>query len=77
MDVGRLGLFSMLKGATGYGHAIHVHKAHVGSDEQSAHAYLARAGAHGAHGAIAMITCKDAETRGTVTSRAADRGIES
>jgi len=72
--VGFLGLFSMLRGATRYGHAVHVREAHVGSDEETAHAYLARAGSRGA---IAMICCKDADTRGTAAARAADRGVES
>jgi hypothetical protein len=72
--VGFIGLISMLKGGKRFGHAVHVHKAHVGSDEQAAHAMLARAGAHGA---LALVSCSDAETRRTVAARAADLGSES
>ena len=72
--VGFLGLFSMLKGGKRFGHAVHVHEGHVGSDEQAAHAILARAGAHGA---LALLSCKDEDTRETVAARAAERGSES
>ena len=72
--VGFIGLLSMLKGGKRFGHAVHVHKAHVGSDEQAAHAMLARAGAHGA---LVLVSCKDAGTRSTAAARAADLGSES
>ena len=69
-----MGLTSMLKGGKRFGHAAHVRKAHVGSDEQAGHAMLARAGAHGA---LALICCKDADTRRTVAAGAAELGSES
>ena len=72
--VGFMGLLSMLRGGKGFGHAVHVREAHVGSDEQAAHAILARAGAHGA---LALVSCKDADTRHTVAVLAAELGSES
>ena len=72
--VGFMGLTSTLKGGKGFAHAVHLHKGHVGSDEQAAHAILARAGEHGA---LLLVSCKDADTRSTVAARAADRGTES
>ena len=72
--VGFLGLFSTARGGKRFAHAVHVREAHVGSDEQAAHAILARAGAHGA---LALISCKDADTRREVSERAAERGSES
>jgi hypothetical protein len=72
--LGLMGLLSTLKGATGFGHAVHLHEAHVGSDEQAAHAILARAGEHAA---LALVCCKDPEASHTVAERAADRGSES
>jgi hypothetical protein len=70
MMVGLMGLGSMLKGAKRGGHAVHVHKAHVGSDDHAAHAILAKAGPDAA---VALICCKDEETRHTVTARFAER----
>ena len=72
--LGLMGLLSTLKGATGFGHAVHLHEAHVGSDEQTAHAILARAGAHAA---IALVSCKDPVLSRTVAQQAADQGSES
>jgi len=72
--LGFMGLFSSLKGAMGFGHAVHVHEGRVGSDEQAAHAILARAGAPAA---LALVCCKDPETSHTVAERAAERGSES
>jgi hypothetical protein len=72
--VGLLGLFSTLKGAKSEAHAIHLREAHVGSDEQAAHAILAEAGPDAA---VAMVCCKDQETRDAVTQRAAERAIRS
>jgi uncharacterized membrane protein len=69
--VGFMGLFSTLKGAKSGGHAVHLREAHVGSDEQAAHAILAKAGPNAA---IALVCCNDPETRHTVAARAADRG---
>ncbi len=68
--VGFIGLLSTLKGAKGLGHTAHLHEAHVGSDEQTAHAILAKAGPSAA---ITLVCCKDSETRHAVTARAADR----
>ena len=70
LTVGLIGLFSALKGAKGGGHAVHVHEAHVGSDEQAAHAILAQAGPDAA---VGLVCCNDRETRHTVAARAADR----
>lgn len=72
--LGFMGLFSTLKGTTGFGHAVHRHEGHVGSDEQAAHAILARAGPQAA---LALVSCKDPETSRRVAERAADRGSES
>lgn len=72
--VGFIGLLSMLKGGRRFGHAVHVHAGHVGSDEEAAHAILARAGAHGE---LALVSCKNADTQGAVAARAAERGSES
>ena len=72
--LGFAGLRSTLKGATGFEHAVHLHEGRVGSDEQAAHAILARAGVHAA---LALVCCKDPETGRTVAERAADRGSES
>ena len=72
--VGFMGLLSMLRGGKSFGHSVRLHEAHVGSDEQAAHAILARAGPHAA---LALVCCKDPETGRTVAERAADRGSES
>jgi hypothetical protein len=45
-----------------------VHKGHVGSDERRAHEILAEAGSHGA---LALVRCKDQETRQMVAAAAA------
>jgi hypothetical protein len=52
------------------GHAVHVREAHVGSDEQAAHAILAEAGPNAA---VALVCCKDPETRHIVAAQAVDR----
>ena len=70
LTVGMMGLWSMLKGAKRGGHAVHVHEAHVGSDEHAAHAILAKAGPDAA---VALVCCKDGETRHTVAARVAER----
>ena len=72
--VGFMGLFSTARGGKRFAHAVHLREAHVGSDEQATHAILARAGAHGA---LALVSCKDGDTRREVAERAADRGTES
>ena len=69
-----MGLTSTLNGGKRFAHAVHVHKGHVGSDEQAAHAMLARAGAHGA---LVLVCCNDTDTRRTVAAQAADLGSES
>jgi hypothetical protein len=66
--IGFIGLFSMLKGAKSQAHAAHVRKGHVGSDEHRAHEILADAGTHGA---LALVRCKDQETRQMVAAAAA------
>ena len=72
--VGFMGLFSGARGAQSFGQAVHVREARVGSDEQAAHAIIARAGAHAA---IVLVCCKDPETRDEVAARAAERASES
>jgi len=69
-----MGLFSGARGAQSFGHAVHVREARVGSDEQAAHAIIARAGTHAA---IALVCCEDADTRDEVAARAAERAGES
>jgi hypothetical protein len=71
--VGFMGLWSSLRGAEGVRDAAHQRQGRVGSDDQSAHAILARAGPHAA---IALVCC-DAETQRAVAAHAADRGSES
>ena len=72
--VGFMGLFSTLKGAKSQAHAAHVRKGHTGSDEHQAHKILAGAGPHAA---IALVRCKDQETRQMVAAAAADSAIDS
>ena len=69
--VGFMGLVSTLKGGGRFAYAVQVRESHVGSDEQAAHAILARAGAHGA---LVLIRCQDEDTRRTVAARAGDSG---
>lgn len=70
MTLGLIGIVSMLKGVKSGGHTVHQHQAHVGSDEEAAHAILAQAGPDAA---IALICCKDEETRQTVAAQVAER----
>ena len=72
--VGFMGLFSILRGAKGGIHAAHVREGHVGSDEHQAHKILAEAGPHAA---IALVRCKDQETRQMVAAAAADSARDS
>ncbi|MEV0536008.1 hypothetical protein [Kitasatospora sp. NPDC050463] len=72
--IGFMGTVSMLRGAQRGGHAGHVHKGHVGSDERAAHRILAQAGPNAA---VILVTCQDRETRKTVAARAAERAIAS
>ena len=67
--VGFMGLFSMLKGARGGVRAVEERKGHVGSGEHQVHKILAAAGPHAA---LALVLCKDPETRQSVTAAAAD-----
>jgi hypothetical protein len=71
---GLLGLFSMLKGAKGEVHAVHVREGHVGSGEHRAHEILAGAGPHAA---IVLVRCEDQKTRQLVAAAAADRAKDS
>jgi hypothetical protein len=66
--VGFMGLFSTLKGAKSQAHAAHVREGHAGSQEHRAHKILAEAGPHAA---IALVRCKDQQTRQTVAAAAA------
>jgi hypothetical protein len=68
--VGFMGMVSTLKGAKGGRQAVHEREAHVGSEEQAAHAILAKAGPNAA---LALVCCKDSETRHAVAAQAADR----
>jgi hypothetical protein len=72
--VGFMGLLPTLRGAQGMRHAGHLRERRVGSDDQSAHAILARAGQHAA---MALVCCQDVEMQRTVGAHAADRGSES
>jgi uncharacterized membrane protein len=72
--IGFMGLFSTLKGAKSQAHAAHVHEGHVGSDEHRAHKILAEAGPDAA---IALVRCKDQETRQMVVAAAADSAKDS
>jgi hypothetical protein len=67
--VGFLGLVSTLRGAKGTAHAAHKRGSHVGSDDERAHEILAQAGSGAA---LALVRCKDRETRQAVAARAAD-----
>jgi hypothetical protein len=67
--VGLIGLGATLKGAKSQAHAAHVHKRHVGSDAHRTHKILAEAGPNAA---IALVRCKDQETRQMVAAAAAD-----
>ena len=67
--VGFMGLWSTLKGAKSGVHAAHVREGHAGSDEHQAHKILAEAGPHAA---LALVRCKDQETRQMVAAAAAD-----
>jgi len=67
MMVGLIGIGSMLKGAGGVRHAARTHASHVGSDDTKVQAILAKAGPDGA---VALVHCKDQETRNTVAAKA-------
>lgn len=70
LTLGFTGILSALRGAKSGVEEIRARGSHVGSDEQQAHAILAQAGPHAA---IALVRCKDPDTRQTVAARAADR----
>lgn len=72
--IGFMGLFSTLKGAKGGAHEIHARGSHVGSDEQTVHAILAKAGPNAA---LVLVCCDDEEMRQAVVARATDRASES
>jgi hypothetical protein len=72
--VGFMGLFSMLKGARGEVRGVEARKGHTGSDEHRAHEILAAAGPHAA---LALVRCKDQETRQSVAAAAADSARDS
>jgi hypothetical protein len=72
--VGFMGLFSSLRGGKDASAEIREHKSHVGSDEQAAHAILARVGPDSA---LVLVCCDDHEMRQVVVARAADRASES
>jgi hypothetical protein len=72
--VGFMGLFSTLRGAKEEARAAHARKGHAGADEHRAHEILAEAGPHAA---IALVRCKDPETRQMVAAAAADSAKDS
>jgi hypothetical protein len=72
--MGFMGIFGALKGARTGVHAAHARQAHVGSDEQRAHEILAEAGPHAA---VALVRCRDDETRQEVAARASERAVNS
>jgi hypothetical protein len=72
--IGFMGLLSSLRGGKGASDEIREHKSHVGSDEQAAHAILARVGPDSA---LVLVCCDDDEMRQAVVARAAERASES
>ena len=74
VTIGFTGILSTLEGAKGAVHEVHERQSHVGSDEQAAHAVLARVGPDSA---VVLVCCDDQELRRAVVARAADRGSES
>jgi hypothetical protein len=72
--IGFMGIFSTLQGAKGGVHEVREHESHVGSDEQAAHAILAKAGPNAA---LALVFCDDQELRQAVVARATARASES
>jgi hypothetical protein len=71
--VGLLGLFSMVQGGRGEVRAARVHKGHAGSGEHQAEILAAA----GPHAALALIRCKDQQTRQTVAAAAGDSASDS
>jgi hypothetical protein len=67
--VGFMGLFSTLRGAEGQARGARERKGHAGSDEESAHNILAKAGPQAA---ITLVRCEDRETRQLVAAAAAN-----
>jgi len=72
--IGFMGLFATLRGGKGAAHEVREHKSHVGSDEQTTHAMLARVSPGTA---IVLIRCDDEEMRRAVVARAAEPASES
>jgi hypothetical protein len=72
--IGFLGMLSTLGGVKGAVHEVRERQSHVGSDEQAAHALLARVGPDAA---LVLVCCDDQELRQAVVARAADRASES
>jgi hypothetical protein len=72
--VGFWGTLSTLKGVKAGARAVHKRESHVGADDQRAHEIIAEAGPNAA---IALVRCKEAESRQAVAAQAADRGRQS
>jgi hypothetical protein len=72
--IGFMGLRSTVQGGIGAAHEVREHESHVGSDEKTTHAILARIGPSGA---LVLVRCDGDEMRQTVGARAADRASES
>ena len=72
--IGFMGLFSTLRGAKEEARAAHARKGHAGSGEHRAHEILADAGPHAA---IALVRCKDPDTRQMVAAASADSAKDS
>jgi len=74
VTIGFTGALSTLKGARHGVSEVQARGSHVGSDEQAAHAILARVGPNAA---LVLVACEDEEMRQAVAARAADRATES
>jgi uncharacterized membrane protein len=72
--IGFMGLLATVRGGMGAAHEVRKHKSHVGSDEQTTHAILARVSPSTA---LVLVRCDGDEMRQTVVARAADRAAES
>jgi hypothetical protein len=72
--IGFTGTLSTLRGTKGAAHEVRTRKSHVGSDEQTAHAILARVGPDAA---ILLVCCDDQELRRAVVCASGRAGKRS
>ena len=70
--LGFMGLVSTLKEAVRVRRASHTRASHVGSDDERSHEILAQAGGKGA---LALVRCKDEETRHEVAKKGAESAV--